>query len=389
MSEWRCEVVKLGKVEPLPNSDFLEVTTVWNEYPVIFRKGDYKEGQLVSFLGYDTVVPSTQEFYFLAPPERKDKDGNVKTKAPPVDQVPEKHRTIKAKQMRGAYSEGLLMPCPPGFVEGQSVVEFYGLTQRVYVEEFEEKGKNVKTNKATAGVEAGPKSIKLSKYDLEALAKYSSHFAEGEHVVICEKLEGENCSILYAEGRLWVKSRNQWKSNEPFGYEKNLLKRTWKRFVKFLGLTKPDTKKAHSYWWETAVEFGLEEKLKNYPNLAIIGELYGSIPPWFYDCEIVDGMRKRKFRVFDIYDAKNKKFLEWSDVVRITADIGLETVPVLYDGPWKTDRSLNELAEGPSPLGGCPCKEGFVVRSVPENNSRGLGRKILKLKGRSYKLVKG
>ena len=390
MSEWRCEIVRLGKVEPLPNSDFLEVTTVWNEYPVIFRKGDYREGQLVSFLSYDTVVPDTLEFHFLAPPARKDKDGNVKSGTPPVGQVPEKHRTIRAKQMRGSYSEGLLMPCPPGFVEGQSVVEFYGLTKRVYTEEVEEKSPRVKgINKHQAGVESGPKYTKLSKYDLEPLAKYSGHFTEGEHVVICEKLEGENCTFLYTENRLWVKSRNQWKANQPFGYEKSLLKRTWKSILKFLGLTKPDTKKAHSYWWETAVEFGLEEKLKNYPNLAVIGELYGSIPPWFYDCEVVDGVRKRKFRVFDIYDAKNNKFLEWSDVVRITNEIGLETVPVLYEGPWKTDRSLNELAEGPSVLGGCPCKEGFVVRAVPEATSRGLGRKIVKLKGRAYKLAKG
>lgn len=389
MSEWKCEVVKLGKVEPLPNSDFLEITTVWNEYPVIFRKGDYKEGQLVSFLSYDTVVPDTQEFHFLAPAPKKDKDGNIKSETPPVGQVPEKYRYIKAKLLRGSYSEGLLMPCPPGFVEGQSVVDYYGLTQRIYLEEVEEKTRVKGISRFQSGVEVGPKSIKLSKYDLEPLAKYSNHLEEGEHVIICEKLEGENCTLMYAENRLWVKSRNQWKSNEPFGYERNFFKRTWKKFVKFLGLAKPDMKRAHSYWYEIPIEFNLENKLKNYPNLAIIGELYGGISPWHYDCEVVDGIRKRRFRVFDIYDAKKKKFLEWSDVVRITSDIGLETVPVLYEGPWKSDRTLNEFAEGASILGGCPCKEGMVIRTVPESSSRGLGRRILKLKGRDYKLTKG
>ena len=85
---------------------------------------------------------------------------------------------------------------------------------------------------------------------------------------------------------------------------------------------------------------------------------------------------------------KKIKYCWKREVERITKEIGLETVPILYRGPWKTDRSLHELAEGQSTIGAC-VKEGFVMRSIPEAWHERLGRKIIKLKGRGYKLAKG
>lgn len=111
MSEFICCVVKLGEVKPLPNSDFLEITTVMNEYPVIIRKGDFKEGDLVSFLSYDSVLPDTEQFNFVS-------GGKF-----PVGSVPAGKRTIKSKRLRGQYSEGIIVAAPPGFKEGDSVVD--------------------------------------------------------------------------------------------------------------------------------------------------------------------------------------------------------------------------------------------------------------------------
>jgi hypothetical protein len=77
MSDWHPQIYRLGEIRSLPGSDFLEITVVMNEYPVIMKKGQYKEGDLVSFLPYDTVVPDTEFFNFLAPPPKKDNDGNI------------------------------------------------------------------------------------------------------------------------------------------------------------------------------------------------------------------------------------------------------------------------------------------------------------------------
>ena len=386
MSDWHPCVVKLESISALPNSDFLEITTVMGEYPVILRKGDYKKGQLVAFIPYDSVVPDTELFHFLAPNPKKDKAGNITAPSPAVGSVPEKYRTIKAKKIRSTYSEGLIVPAPEGFIEGDSVVEHFGLTKRVYEEELPElpsKGSNEN--------EKAPKTFALFKYDLEGMAKYGSAFEEGEQVIISEKIEGENCAIVYLEGKLWVRSRNYFKRN---GYSDNRKPRSFYARMHlaidrafdylFSAFKKPV---ALSHWWEVPIRLDLETKLKQLPGLAFWGELYGNVKHFQYDCPVVDGKIQREFRVFDIFDVNERRFLEWDQVEKLSELVGLKTVPVLYRGPWKTDHSLHELAEGTSTIGEC-VREGFVMRSVPEGWHEKLGRKIIKLKGRGYKLFK-
>jgi RNA ligase (TIGR02306 family) len=350
MSDWHPIVVRLGKIHPLPCSDFLEITTVMGEYPCILRKGTYKEDQLVSWIPYDSIVPDTLQFNFLAPPPKKDKKGNIIAPSPPVGQVPLRSRTIRAKKIRGTYSEGLITDAPPGFVEGDSIVDYFGLIKREYEEELPEKGSNDN--------EFAPKSFSLFKYDLEGMAKYGYVFEEGEPVIITEKIEGENCAIVYLEDKLWVRSRNYFKRDMP-----------------------------DSHWWDVPRRLELEDKLKNFPGLAIWGELYGGVKYFKYDCPVVAGRIQRKFRVFDIWEVAHKRFLPWSEVESICQQIRLETVPILYKGSWKVDRSLHELAEGISTIGEC-VKEGWTMRSESEGWHEKLGRKIVKLKGKDYKLFK-
>lgn len=350
MSDWNPIVVRLGKIGTLPGSDFLEITTIMGEFPVILRKGEFQEGQLASFIPYDSVVPDNQFWHWLAKPQKRDKDGAVLIGPPPVGQVKTKDLTVKSKRIRGTYSEGLIVEAPLGMVEGDSIIEHFGLTKRVYEEEL--------PDTLDVGNESAPKTFSLPKYDLDGLAKYGYVFDDGEEVLITEKVEGENFTVIYAEDRLWCRSRNFFK--------------------------RPDI---NSRWWELPYRLNLEEKLKAFPDLAIWGEIYGSVKNWKYDCEVVDNKIQRKFRIFDIWDTKHHRFLPWEEVERITKAIELETVPILYRGPWKTDRSLHELAEGKSTIGDC-VREGFVMRSVPESWHPKLGRKIIKLKGRGYKLAK-
>ncbi len=384
MSDWHPQVVRLGKISSLPGSDYLEITTVMGEYPCILRKGDYKEGQLVSFIPYDSIVPDTEEFHFLAPAPKKDKLGNITTPSPPVGQVPVKYRTIKAKKIRGTYSEGLIVNAPPNAKEGDSIIDWFGLTKRVYEEELPEAEKGADEN------EKAPKTFSLFKYDLEGMAKYGHIFQEGEEVLITEKIEGENCTITYAEGRLWVRSRNYFKRN---GFKMRKPRNWWER-IKFAiaytwnwlnSLDKDEI--AFSHWWEVPIRLNLKKKLKNYSGLAFWGELYGNVKHFQYDCQVINGKIQREFRVFDIFDTNHKRFLEWDQLKQICDEVGLKTVPVLYRGPWKTDHSLHYLAEGTSTIGK-NVREGFVIRSVPESWHEKLGRKIIKLKGREYKLFK-
>lgn len=354
MTDFYPQVIKIGEIQDVPDSHSLEYTIVMNEYPVVMKKGLWKTGDLAAFLCYDSVVPDNEFFHFLAPAPKLNKDGTVKTPTPPVGSVPIKYRTIIPKRIRGFYSEGMLVEAPPNSVEGDSVIEYYGITKRVYDEELPDL-----PDKGTNENEAHPKTFNLGKYDLEGIAKYAYVFEEGEPVIIHEKIEGENCTFIYAEDKLWVKSRNWFKK-----------------------------KSETSHWWEIPFRMDLETKLKEYPNLAFQGELYGNVKGFHYDCPIVDHKIQREFRVFDILDVAKHKHLEWEQVEELCAKIGFKTVPELYKGPWRTDRSLHTLAEGKS-LIGTSVKEGFVVRSMPNSHHNKLGRKILKLKGRDYKLFKG
>lgn len=378
MSDWHPEVIKLGKIEPLPNSDFLEITTVMDLYPVILRKGEYQEGQLVSFLPADTVVPDTEQFHFLNPKLE-------------VGKITDGKRTIKAKQLRGTYSEGLIVPAPDNFTEGQSVIEYFGLKKRIYEEELDDLLLDPKKNKnVNAENEKSPKTFQLFKYDLEGMAKYAYVFEEDEEVIITEKLEGENFSLTYAEGKLWVRSRNYFKRNGSKPFPARTIKQKFNRLIQNIKsfFIKSKNEIALNHWWEFPIRMKLEEKLKNYPYLAIFCELYGNVKHFSYDTQIIDGKRIREARVFDIYDVKKKQFLEWKQVEEMCNKLDLKTVPILYRGKWKTDKSLYHLAEGKSVIGD-HVKEGFVMRSVPNAYHPKLGRKIIKLKGRDYKLFKG
>jgi len=62
--------------------------------------------------------------------------------------------------------------------------------------------------------------------------------------------------------------------------------------------------------------------------------------------------------------------------------------PFFIAGRGKQNRSLHELAEGQSTIGK-NVREGFVMRSVPESWHSKLGRRIIKCKGKQYKITKG
>ena len=93
MSDFNCEVVRVRDVQKHPDADTLMVATA-NGNPVIFRTGDYAEGDLAAYVPVDAIVPEGERFAFLG-----------------------KHRRIRAKRLRGIFSMGLLTPAEPGWEE--------------------------------------------------------------------------------------------------------------------------------------------------------------------------------------------------------------------------------------------------------------------------------
>jgi hypothetical protein len=182
MSDWRPEIVTIDKVEKHPDADALDVATVLGDYPVVVKRNEYSVGDIAAYLPIDTIVPDTEQFYFLCP-----KDSSTLLPKYALGSVPEKHRTIKAKRLRGIYSQGMLYKVHSNMIPGDSVVELLGLKK---LEEEEEDNIPRATKSIGANAEKAPSGWSIPYYDIEGLRKFSTYIKEDEEVVVNEKLHG-------------------------------------------------------------------------------------------------------------------------------------------------------------------------------------------------------
>lgn len=174
MSEFHINVVRLGKMREHPNADTLNIVNIF-DYPVITKKGGFKEGELVVYIPVDSVVPDTEDWHFLCPLE----DGKPKY---PVGEVPEKYRVIEAKKLRGIFSQGMLAPLPDSNLsEGDDVRELMNITK------YEPKEPVMMGGEC----EPAPNGWQFSTYtDIEGMRRYPNIIETGEQVVLTEKLHG-------------------------------------------------------------------------------------------------------------------------------------------------------------------------------------------------------
>ena len=359
-TDWNPQVVRISKVIPHPSADALDVVTVLKDYPVVVKKGDYKVDDLASYLPIDTVVPDIQEFHFLCPAStlKYEEDGVVKTKPGepkyPVGSVPEKHRIIKAKRLRGVYSQGMLVPAPAGAREDDSVVDCLGLKK--WEEEEEE---NIPG--ADQEFEDPPVGWSIPFYDIVGIRRFLECLKDGEEVVLTEKIHGSNAAFAHDGARLWVRSRNHYKR-----------------------------RRAQDLWWDVALRYDLERKLAAVPNVVLFGEIYGLNRGFRYDTEYAGGRLLPRVRFFDAWDAAAGRYLDFDDRVDLLARLGLDAVPVLYRGPWRGRDAMYALAEGPTLLGGGQhVREGWVLNTAAERAEPLLGARMqVKLVGEGYNLRK-
>jgi RNA ligase (TIGR02306 family) len=405
MSDFHVQVVRLTDVAKHPNADTLSVGDA-NGHPVIFRTGDYHEGQLVTHVPIDAIVPDAPEWAFL--------DGN---------------RRIKAKRLRGVFSMGMLAPAPAGASLGDNVQELLGITKYETVISGKQGG--------PMGGDSEPDPGFLPEYtDLESYRRYKTVLQDGEPVVLTEKTHGCNARFVFRDGRLWVGShhcilappteprmrwRGYWRKAEdaasapmtPSADERRIATRPFDTEEEAVAELKATIAAADgnavpygvehalytpkvSSWWQVARERELERRLAEHPDIAIYGEIFGAVQDLKYgrgarlDLVLFDAMDTRTFRYFN-----REEFVDFAaDLGRglwappNCRPLGLATVPVLYEGPWSTD--LLALAEGKSTIPGADCiREGFVVKPIIERRDRMLGRVALKVVGEGYLTRKG
>lgn len=372
MSQFRVEVVRIGTIEKHPNADTLSITSVQGN-PVVFKSGGFVEGDLAVYIPIDSMVPvAREEFSFLT---NKDK--------------PREFERIKAKRLRGVFSMGMLVPVPfkprpkwdyfgildpSSYKEGEDLKDVLGVTK---FEEEDEAPQTLKGNAFThfyrkwtwklfrAGSHARAKQYNNSHlqgpfpyYDLESARRYGHLLKLSEEVVITEKIHGQNGRIGWSvmNDTFLVASHGSYKDPE-----------------------------GDSNWATVARLFNLKEKLSHYPGIVVYGEIFGIGSNGKKIQHLTYNMTDIGFKVFDVYDLTTKTWFSHDSIVTLTQALGLETVPVLYRGPWLGLEAHMPLAEGKSTLAD-HILEGWVVRPVIERNVPHFGRLVLKYVGQGYLL---
>jgi hypothetical protein len=196
MSTFLCPVVEIGKTAKHPNADQLGVTHVFGNC-VVFRLGDFKEGDNAVFLPEESLLPEVPRWEFLWA-------NRVKEGKP----IRETDRVIKAKKLRGIFSCGMVIPIPAldvGGDGGSVVVAEVGqdLAAALGITKYEQ------PEKAGTGGDNEPSPSWMRRYtDIENARgplyrekeNSPSRFdvLEGKNVVMTEKLHG----CLVAESKI-------------------------------------------------------------------------------------------------------------------------------------------------------------------------------------------
>jgi RNA ligase (TIGR02306 family) len=355
-------VVKIDKIVKHPNADNLSIATISGDYPVVIKTDQYVEGQLVGYLAIDTIVPDIEDYYFLCPKayEQYEEKGEIKQRqlGPKflVGFVPERSRIIRAKKLRGVYSQGMLVDCPFGFKEGDDLVERFGLKK--WEEEEEDNLPIIKSRGANAA--PPPKGWGIPYYDLENVRRYSNCLIGEKDVILTEKIHGSNAAYCFDGENLVVKSRNFYKKSDP-----------------------------DDMWQDAALRNDIANKLSKYPMMVFFAELCGQVKGFRYSSEVIDGKLMTQLLFFDIYDLHTKRFVDYDCFKEIIDDIGLRTTPIIYRGPWLDNDTMYEMAERKTSLGGKHMAEGWVLSLGKERYEEKLsGRLKLKYVSKQYNLQK-
>lgn len=344
MSGHICPVVKLGKPTPIVGADKIEVFEIIGNGPVICVKGDYKEGDLATFIPPESCVSTgISGFEFLKKTARKS-DGWAK---------------IKPVRLRGQLSVGLLVPALGP--EGSNGAEKYR------VKKFEEHIK-IESPKAKPvpffrklwlkitgrwSEESRKMWTGIPVYDINQLWKMRAGlFGDDELMLVTEKLHGTNARyVIGKDDRLWCGSRTMWRMH-------------------------PGT----SVYSRVATELGLESKLRRLREpLVLWGEIVGDTIQKCFDYGV--GAGKIQFYCFDIYHAAERRFLDPSETNNICHWLDIQQVPKLAIDHWKSLKNeLMAFAQAPSHFKCDHPREGIVVRpykDVKETHALDGGRCLL------------
>lgn len=346
MSTTLVEVVCIDAINPHPNADRLEVATIRGA-SVVVGKGTFAAGEAAVYFPPDILIPEDVSAELGVTKYLKHA-----ALGPFGDK---KQCRVAACRLRGVPSFGFLAKSERAAASaiGTDVSSLFGAI------------KYEPPMRATQG-DIAPEAPAFHKYtDIENYWRYPFVFADGEPVVLTEKIHGTNSRIGRIDGEYMAGSHRSRR--------------------------KPEAEGGNSMYWRPLDRPEVKAMLDSLDgNVIVYGEIYGgSVQDLDYGCAGITG-----YRVFDV--SWNGSYLSPGNLESLCATYGVAMVPVVYRGPFSAEvvkqhtYGPTEIAAASSIRSAFKDREGVVIRPQKERYNEVVnGRVILKSVSADYLDRKG
>ena len=330
-----ASVQRVVEIIPIEGADNIELAKVLG-WQCVIKKGSFEAGDLGIYCEVDSFLPVSPEYEFLRKGcYRKFANG-------------EEGFRIKTIKLRGKLSQGLLLPGEP-FKDSQWLPVGTDVTEMLGIKKFEPP-----IPACLSGQVLGNFPGFIPKTDEIRIQAEPGVIAElmGKDVYITTKMDGSSMTVYKSGDHFGVCSRN---------------------------LELKDTE--GNSQWSLAKRYALDSN-PLMEGIAIQGEIVG---PGIQKNPLQ--LREVELFVFNVFDIKAGKYLNFHDATERVKLLGLKFVPVEYIGEFNfTLGALLEKASGKYP-GTTNNKEGIVIRPVTEEWSAALnGRLSTKVINNDYLL---
>lgn len=344
-----ASIQKIIAINPIEGADQIELADVQGWHVIVRKEENYKVGDLIIYIQYDTILPVKPEFEFLRDCCYSKKFNGFR---------------IKNRKLRGVFSEGIVFPLSiidDGFhnwKEGDDVSELLGV-QKYDLEVLEE----VKKKKHSKLY------MQMMRYKwfrtIALIGKRKQK--KGSYPEYIQKSDEDNIQVVFDE----LKPKNLFYNltEKLEGQSATFEVTNKKKFVVYSHNIRFG-KRDNSNYWNTAIKFNIENKMKKFMKLhkikamAIQGEIIG------------EGIQKnpykiigKDFYIFNIRDTEKKLDFNLDDTFNFCKETELKYVPLLDQNvqlPDTVDEVL-EKAEGMSILKKDQMREGIVWRCSNAN----------------------
>ena len=305
---------------PIPTADAIELAQI-NGWQCVVKKGEFQVGDLGVYFEIDAVPPDRPMFDFLWKGQPK-RPGSLR---------------IRTMRLRGALSQGLLMPTVL-FPEAGSTVEGADLTEALGVYKYEPPAPD------GMGDYRGAFPALVVKTDEMRIQSFPQLIDElrGKPYAITVKCDGTSATFCMWEGEFHACGRNH------------------------------SIADADNIFWRVARRYNLPEIMGQYPDLALQGEVVG---PGIQKNHM--GLKAVDFRAFNLYDMRKGRSLDHDECFAFYEKHGIPAAPVVEEGQdfQHTVESLLQLAEGPYE-GTKNEREGIVIRPLVGQFSQTLAGRL-------------